>query len=71
MCWRASAPPSGWHGHVLNGRALRLLLHLHLMEAFLIHRSKPHAAGAQRPVTRLHAGISACLAGRFSAFIPP
>jgi hypothetical protein len=34
-------------------------------------RSKPHAAGAQRPVTRLHAGISACLAGHFGAFIPP
>jgi hypothetical protein len=33
--------------------------------------SKPHDAGAQRPVTHLYEGISACLAGRFGAFIPP
>src|SRR5215472_10015524 len=71
MCWSAIAPTLRWHCHVLNDMALLLLLHLHLMEAFLIHRSKPHAAGAPRPVTRLHAGISECLAELFSAFIPP
>jgi hypothetical protein len=71
MCWRASAPPSSWHGHVLTGMAWLLLLHLHLMKAVRMHRSKPHAAGAPRPVTRRHAGISACLAERFRAFIPP
>jgi hypothetical protein len=51
--------------------ALLLMLHLDLMEAFLIHRSKPHAAGGQRPVTRLHAGISERLAESFTAFIAP
>jgi hypothetical protein len=71
MCCRAISPTSRWHHHVLNGMASLLLLHLDLMRAFLTHRSKAHAAGAQRLVTRLHVGISACLAERLHACIPP
>ena len=62
---------SRWHCHVLNDMALLLLLDLHLMEAFLIHRSKPHATGAQLSIACLYAGISEFIAERFHAFIPP
>jgi hypothetical protein len=60
------APP-----HVLNGMTSPLLLHLNLTGALLTHRGKAHAVGAQRSVTRLYAGISACPAERLHALIPP
>jgi hypothetical protein len=38
---------------------------------FNTHKSKAHAAGARRPATRLHGGISERLAERLHALIPP
>ena len=68
-----SAPSrySTWHCHVLNGMASLLLPYLDLMRAFLSHRGKTHAAAAYVPVTRRHAGISACLAACFRTFVSP
>src|SRR6267142_3024942 len=71
MCCSAISPTSRLHDHLLNGITSLLLLHLDLMRAVLTHKSKAHAAGAQRSVTRLHTGISACLAEGLHAFIPP